>query len=86
MELTDRLLAGDRRAAARLITLIENGDPEAIKAMSIIYKHTGNAHIVGITGPPGAGSIPSFHFGKEPDLNSPFIVCFTAVRKVNGAN
>lgn len=55
MELTDRLLAGDRRAAARLITLIENGDPEAIKAMSIIYKHTGTAHIVGITGPPGAG-------------------------------
>ena len=55
MELTDRLLAGDRRAAARLITLIENGSPEAIKAMSIIYKYTGNAHIVGITGPPGAG-------------------------------
>jgi LAO/AO transport system kinase len=55
MEITDRLLAGDRRAAARLITLIENGDSEAIKAMSIIYKHTGTAHIVGITGPPGAG-------------------------------
>ncbi len=55
MELTDRLLAGDRRAVARLITLIENGEPEAIKAMSIIYKHTGNSHIVGITGPPGAG-------------------------------
>jgi LAO/AO transport system kinase len=55
MELTDRLLAGDRRAAARLITLIENGDAEAIKAMSILYKHTGHAHIVGITGPPGAG-------------------------------
>jgi LAO/AO transport system kinase len=55
MELTDRLLSGDKRAAARLITLIENDDPQAIKAMSIIYKHTGNAHIVGITGPPGAG-------------------------------
>ena len=55
MELTDRLLAGDRRAVARLITLIENGEPEAIKAMSILYKHTGGAHIIGITGPPGAG-------------------------------
>ncbi len=55
MDLTDRLLAGDKRAVARLITLIENGNPEAIKAMSILYKHTGNAHIVGITGPPGAG-------------------------------
>lgn len=55
MELTDRLLAGDKRAAARLITLIENGEPEAIRAMSILYKHTGKAHIVGVTGPPGAG-------------------------------
>jgi LAO/AO transport system kinase len=55
MDLTNRLLAGDKRAVARLITLIENGNPEAIKAMSVLYKHTGNAHIVGITGPPGAG-------------------------------
>lgn len=55
MELTDRLLKGDRRAVARLITMIENEEPEAIKAMSILYKHTGNSHIVGITGPPGAG-------------------------------
>ena len=55
MELTDRLLKGDRRAVARLITMIENEEPEAIKAMSILYKYTGNSHIVGITGPPGAG-------------------------------
>ena len=55
MEITDRLLSGDKRAAARLISMVENGDPDAITAMSIIYKHTGNAHIVGITGPPGAG-------------------------------
>jgi LAO/AO transport system kinase len=55
MEIVDRLLAGDRRAVARLITMVENGEPEAIKAMSILYKHSGNAHIIGITGPPGAG-------------------------------
>jgi LAO/AO transport system kinase len=55
MELVDRLLAGDKRAVARLITLIENGEPEAIKAMSILYRHSGDAHIIGITGPPGAG-------------------------------
>ncbi len=55
MELVDRLLAGDRRAVARLISMIENSEPEAITAMSLLYEHTGNAHIVGITGPPGAG-------------------------------
>jgi LAO/AO transport system kinase len=55
MDLTDRLLAGEKRAAAKLISMVENGDPEAIKAMSVIYKHTGKAHVVGVTGPPGAG-------------------------------
>lgn len=53
--LYDRVLKGDRRAAARLITLVENNDTGARMELKKIYKHTGNAHIVGITGPPGAG-------------------------------
>lgn len=53
--LSRRVLEGDRRAAARLITLIENNDPDALQELKHLYKYTGNAHIIGITGPPGAG-------------------------------
>lgn len=55
MDLVDRLLKGDRRAAARLITLAENRSIEAVQALQRIHEHTGNAHILGITGPPGGG-------------------------------
>ncbi|MCA1554405.1 MAG: methylmalonyl Co-A mutase-associated GTPase MeaB, partial [Chloroflexi bacterium] len=55
MELVDRLLAGDRRAAARLITLIENGDARAREYLAELFPHTGRAHIVGVTGAPGTG-------------------------------
>jgi len=54
-ELSNRVIAGDRRAVARLITLVENNDADAILELKKIYKYTGNAHVVGITGPPGAG-------------------------------
>jgi len=53
--LAQRLLAGDRRALARAITLVENNDPAGWDVVSEIYPHTGNAAIVGLTGPPGAG-------------------------------
>lgn len=55
MELGKRLLNGDKRAAARLITMIENDDPEAIAILSAYFSHTGRARVIGITGPPGAG-------------------------------
>ncbi|MBU7031995.1 MAG: methylmalonyl Co-A mutase-associated GTPase MeaB [Theionarchaea archaeon] len=55
MELVEQLLKGDKRACARLITLVENDDPQAREALREIYPHTGNAHIIGVTGPPGAG-------------------------------
>ncbi|AIF69381.1 GTPase [Palaeococcus pacificus DY20341] len=54
-ELIDRLLKGDKRAAARLITLVENDEEKAKEIIKKIYKFTGNAYVVGITGPPGAG-------------------------------
>lgn len=50
-----RVKAGDRRALARLITLLENRDPKARQAVAELYPHTGHAWLVGITGPPGAG-------------------------------
>ncbi|MCC5912104.1 MAG: methylmalonyl Co-A mutase-associated GTPase MeaB [Clostridiaceae bacterium] len=55
MELVERLLKGDKRAAARLITMVENNDPAVIAMLSEIYKYTGKAEVIGITGPPGSG-------------------------------
>jgi LAO/AO transport system kinase len=54
-DLVARVLAGDRLALARLMTLVENRAPELPDVMSRLYAHTGRAHVVGITGPPGAG-------------------------------
>jgi LAO/AO transport system kinase len=50
-----RLLAGDRRALARVVTLIENGAPETHAILAQLHTHGGHAHIVGFTGSPGAG-------------------------------
>jgi len=53
--LIERLLTGDRRAIARLITIIENDGADAQEALAALYPHTGQAHIVGVTGAPGTG-------------------------------
>jgi LAO/AO transport system kinase len=53
--LTARLLKGDKLAGAKLITIVENDPADAKKVISRIYKHTGRAHIIGITGPQGSG-------------------------------
>src|SRR3990170_3842283 len=55
MDLAAKGLKGDRRAAAPLISLIEDRDPAANAQVAKIYRRTGKAHLVGITGPPGAG-------------------------------
>src|SRR3989475_10363235 len=54
-QLIDRMLGGDRVALARLVTRVENRAPGLPAVMSRLYPHTGRAHVVGITGPPGAG-------------------------------
>jgi len=55
MEVSDKILAGDVKAVARLMTDLENKVPEAMKELGSLYPHTGRAHIVGITGAPGVG-------------------------------
>jgi len=50
-----RLVEGDRLALAKLITVVENRDPDTRRIMSAVYPHAGRAYVVGITGPPGAG-------------------------------
>ncbi|MGH7948888.1 MAG: methylmalonyl Co-A mutase-associated GTPase MeaB, partial [Candidatus Binataceae bacterium] len=54
-ELLSRFNASDRLALARLITLVENRAPEAALIIERIYAKTGNAQVIGVTGPPGAG-------------------------------
>lgn len=53
--LIEQVLAGRRRAIARTITLIENDGAEARAILAALHPHTGRAHIVGVTGPPGSG-------------------------------
>lgn len=53
--LVARVLAGDKRAAAKVISMIEDDEPGAREALRKLYRHTGKAHIVGLTGPPGTG-------------------------------
>ena len=53
--LADGVRAGDRRALARAITLVENSDPLAYEVVRDLYPETGRAYAVGVTGPPGVG-------------------------------
>ena len=55
MTLAERVLAGDPRAIARAISLIENEDPQAAALVRAIFGRTGRAYVIGVTGPPGAG-------------------------------
>ncbi len=54
-KLVKRMLAGDRFALAKLITLVENRRPETTTVMSLVHDRCGRAYTIGITGPPGAG-------------------------------
>ena len=54
-DLIQKLLSGNARAAARLITLVENDIKASETIINAIYSHTGNAYILGITGAPGSG-------------------------------
>ncbi|HEY8418378.1 MAG TPA: methylmalonyl Co-A mutase-associated GTPase MeaB [Limnochordales bacterium] len=53
--LARRMLEGDRRALARLITIADDGGPALPDILREVHPHTGKAHVIGITGPPGAG-------------------------------
>jgi LAO/AO transport system kinase len=53
--LSERIRAGDVRAAARLMREIDDGRPEAEATLRTLYPHTGGAFVLGVTGPPGAG-------------------------------
>ena len=54
-ELAAGVRSGDRRALARAISLVENGDPLSYALVRELYPETGSAFVVGVTGPPGVG-------------------------------
>lgn len=49
------MLDGDRTALARVLTRVENDDDVGRAALEMLYPRSGNAHVIGLTGPPGAG-------------------------------
>ena len=55
LSLSDRVLAGDPRAVARAITLIEDESPAGAEIVRRVFARTGRAYLIGVTGPPGAG-------------------------------
>lgn len=55
MSLAERILANDIRAAARLMRDIDDNLPSARAELQALFPHTGNAYLIGVTGPPGAG-------------------------------
>ena len=54
-DLANRILSSDRNAIARGISLVENESKQASELLKLLYKKTGRAYLIGITGPPGAG-------------------------------
>lgn len=55
MDLVAGILDGNRRALAKAITLVENGEPDKYRILAQLHPHTGKGSIVGVTGSPGAG-------------------------------
>jgi len=54
-QLVEKIIHGDKRSAARAISIIENNTTEKKQLLKLLYPFTGNAKVIGITGPPGAG-------------------------------
>ena len=83
-QLVEQVLAGRRRAIARAISLVEDDGPEAQAALAALHPHTGQAHIVGVTGPPGSGKSTlvnalALHFRRGRDEQPPRTVGIIAV-------
>jgi LAO/AO transport system kinase len=55
MSLTESILQGNRLALARLLTQVENDSPDSRSVLAELFPHTGNAHLIGVTGAPGTG-------------------------------
>jgi LAO/AO transport system kinase len=84
MMIADSVLAGDRLALARLLSMIENETAEGSAALAVLFPHTGRAHLIGVTGAPGTGKSSLVNqlarFFRHPELEqSPPRVAIIAV-------
>ena len=81
--LASSVLAGERLALARLLSQIENETPEGRQGLSELFPHTGQAHLVGITGAPGTGKSTLVNqlarFYRHPTQGEPSTVAIVAV-------
>lgn len=82
--LAEEVLAGSRFALARLLTLIENEDPQSEAALDRLFPHSGRAHWIGVTGSPGAGKSSLVNrlaraFRQPKDGSPPRTVAIVAV-------
>lgn len=83
MVLGQSVLEGDRLALARLLTEIENDSQAGQEALNALFKHTGKAHLVGVTGAPGTGKSSlvnqlALHYRQPPNA-APCRVAIVAV-------
>jgi LAO/AO transport system kinase len=83
-DLLEGVLAGKRRAIARAISLVEDDGAEAQALLAALHPHTGRAHIVGVTGPPGSGKSTlvnalALHLRQTSDDHPPQTVGILAV-------
>src|SRR5512143_1814860 len=84
MSLVQAILEGSRLALARTLTLVENDQPEGRAALSELFPHTGQAHLIGVTGAPGTGksslvNMLARHYRNPPDGQSPKKIAIVAV-------
>ncbi len=84
MNLAASILEGNRLALARALSLVENDTPQGRETLSVLFPHTGRAHIIGVTGAPGTGKSSLVNqlarqFRQSPDGNQPCRVGIIAV-------
>src|SRR5467141_2608740 len=77
--LAEGVRAGDTRALARAISLVENGDPRAYDLVHDIYPETGRTYAVGITGRP----VEPLHAGSAPRRPDPALGSLSRSRRVH---
>ena len=81
---TQAILKGERLALTRILSQIENNTPEGNQILEELFPHTGNAHLIGITGAPGTGKSTLvnhlvLHYRHHPEGNHPPTVAVVAV-------
>jgi LAO/AO transport system kinase len=83
MTLASEVLQGNRLALARVLTLVENETQKGYQALNELFSHTGAAHLIGVTGPPGSGKSSLVnqlaHYYRNPQQGKPKRVGVVAV-------